>query len=292
MHKYLKAIGFSDAKLKKEEDELIKQTVDFYTDYNSVFITEEYGFAEYCKEYGDRIGVKVCGQMNEMKKFKSESYFPYLKGSGITSHADITIEQKIDKVEYLGVCEDVRIGISLIFHLQNIVEYLKEIKSRTIYDKRISVTLCGLSESGTILFPIQKPASTQQMKKEKSKNRMMLLNAARNGDKEAIESLTMEEMDIYSKVNMRIATEDIFTLVDTYFMPYGLDCTMYSILGEILEIQVINNKITQEELYIMKLEVNELQFDVCVPIRGILGEPKVGRRLKTNIWLQGNIHFE
>ena len=55
---------------------------------------------------------------------------------------------------------------------------------------------------------------------------MMLLNAARNGDKEAIESLTMEEMDIYSKVNMRIATEDIFTLVDTYLMPYGLDCTM------------------------------------------------------------------
>ena len=53
MHKYLKAIGFSDAKLKKEEDALIKQTIDLYTDYDSVSITEEYGFAEYCKEYGD-----------------------------------------------------------------------------------------------------------------------------------------------------------------------------------------------------------------------------------------------
>ena len=39
----------------------------------------------------------------------------------------------------------------------------------------------------------------------------------------------------------------------------------------------------------MKLEVNELTFDVCVPVKDVVGEPAVGRRFKGNIWMQGNV---
>ena len=41
----------------------------------------------------------------------------------------------------------------------------------------------------------------------------------------------------------------------------------------------------------MRLEVNELEFDVCVPIKNVIGEPAVGRRFKGNIWLQGRLNF-
>ena len=106
-----------------------------------------------------------------------------------------------------------------------------------------------------------------------------------------MESLTLDDIDIYSKVSKRLVTEDVFSIVDTYFMPYGVECDRYSILGEILELHTIENEETREELYVMKLDVNELQFDVCVPVKEVLGEPAVGRRFKADMWLQGRINF-
>lgn len=41
----------------------------------------------------------------------------------------------------------------------------------------------------------------------------------------------------------------------------------------------------------MKLNVNELQFDICVPVSETMGEPEIGRRFKGTIWLQGYINF-
>lgn len=129
------------------------------------------------------------------------------------------------------------------------------------------------------------------MRKKELKNRKMLLSAAKNGDQVAMESLTLEDIDTYSKVSQRLITEDVFSIVDTYFMPYGIECDRYSILGEILEMHTIQNEDTGEELYVMRLEVNELEFDVCVPIKNVIGEPAVGRRFKGNIWLQGRLNF-
>ena len=42
----------------------------------------------------------------------------------------------------------------------------------------------------------------------------------------------------------------------------------------------------------MKLNVNEMQFDVCVPAEEVMGEPEIGRRFKGTIWLQGYINFQ
>ena len=74
-------------------------------------------------------------------------------------------------------------------------------------------------------------------------------------------------------------------------MPYGIECDRYSIMGEILEYRLTRNEITREDICIMKLDVNGLLFDVCVPKREVMGEPAVGRRFKGNVWLQGRINF-
>ena len=62
-------------------------------------------------------------------------------------------------------------------------------------------------------------------------------------------------------------------------------------MGEILAVRRRKNVSTGVELYQMKLNVNELQFDVCVPAAEVLGEPDIGRRFKGTIWLQGYINF-
>ena len=148
----------------------------------------------------------------------------------------------------MGICEDTKVGINLVFYLQNMMEYLRErqLGGRSI--KYSSVTLSGLCNEGTILLPVLK-----------------------------------------SKEQEREQQEDVFTIVDTYIMPYGIECDRYSIMGEILEYRLTRNEITREDICIMKLDVNGLLFDVCVPKREVMGEPAVGR--KGNVWLQGRINF-
>ena len=121
--------------------------------------------------------------------------------------------------------------------------------------------------------------------------RNKLIAAARKGDEDALETLTLEDMDIYTSISKKIHKEDIFSLVDTYFMPYGVECDQYSVLGEIMTCKKVQNQITGEEIYLMTISCNELTFDVCINIIDIFGEPKAGRRFKGIVWLQGYINF-
>lgn len=291
MHQYLKAIGFGNIRTKNELVQLLKKTEDEYTHQMIVSYNEEADYCELQKEYGQGIGITLCGEIDGQERFEADSYFPYFEGSGITTHEDVIVERRIAKEEYIGICEDARVGITLIFHVQNGIEYMKECQLGLWQGHNTTVTLSGLALSGKVLLPISK--SEQQVKNElkNSQNRTQLLNAARNGDQSAIETLTLDDMDIYSKVSRRLINEDVFSIVDTYFMPYGVECDMYSILGEILAVRERENTLTKEMLYQMKLNVNELYFDVCVPKKQVLGEPEIGRRFKGTIWLQGNINF-
>lgn len=291
MHKYLKAIGFTELKKKQEIREILKQTADEFDLQRAVSLDETSEFCELKKQYGDNVGISVYGEMDQDKIFEREYYVPYFEGSGITTYADVLVERRIEKEMYVGICEDVKVGASIIFHIQNAIEYMKEKQLGGLAKRTTSVTLSGLGSSGMILFPISKDEHLEKTRKEEERNRMMLLSAARNGDQEAMESLTLDDIDTYSRVSKRLITEDIFTIVETYFMPYGVECDEYSILGEIIDLRKTQNKVTQETLYIMTLDVNELQFDVCIPEKEVMGVPEVGRRFKGNIWLQGKINF-
>ena len=237
------------------------------------------------------MGISMCGELDENDVFKVAYYFPYFQGSGISTYSEIAVERKIEKEQYVGMCEDSRIGISLIFTLQNGIEYMRERQAGFAENLMTSVTLSGLSLSGTILLPVVKDEQKLKSEREASDNRKMLLNAARNGDQTAIETLTLEDIDTYSQVSRRLANEDVFSIVDTYFMPYGIECDLYSIMGEILAVRRRKNTLTGVEVYQMKLNVNELQFDICVPVDSVMGEPEIGRRYKGTIWLQGYINF-
>ena len=106
-----------------------------------------------------------------------------------------------------------------------------------------------------------------------------------------MEDLTMEEMDLYSMISERFVTDDVLTIVDTCFMPHGIECDQYSVMGEIVDFVNFKNILTGEKLCQMTIECNDIQFDVCINCADLLGEPAVGRRFKGLIWLQGQLHF-
>lgn len=291
MHQYLKAVGFDNVRTKNDLREILADVRERFTHQTIVSYKLGEDFCELRKEYGQCIGISLCGELDENDVFDPDYYFPYFEGSGISTYADIAVERKIEKEQYVGMCEDSKIGISLIFTLQNGIEYMRERQAGFVKDLTTSVTFSGLALSGMILLPVIKNESQIKSEKEASDNRKMLINAARNGDQSAIETLTLDDIDTYSQVSRRLATEDVFSIVDTYFMPYGVECDLYSIMGEILAVRRRKNVATGVELYQMKLNVNELQFDVCVPVAEVMGEPEIGRRFKGTIWLQGYINF-
>ena len=291
MHQYLKAIGFNNLQTKKELKELLDQVENTFTHQTIVSYQNWADYCEFQKDYGQNVGLTLCGELDEFENFDADYYFPYFEGRGVTTYADVIVEKRIEKEEYVGICEDPKVGISLIFHLQNGIEYMRERQLGFATELSTSVTFSGLALSVKILFPVKKSENQVKNEKEASDNRKLLLNAARSGDQTAIETLTLDDIDTYSKVSRRLINEDIFTIVDTYFMPYGVECDLYSIMGEILAVRKRENTLTKEPLYQMKLDVNELQFDVCVPAKEVMGEPEMGRRFKGTIWLQGYINF-
>ena len=98
-------------------------------------------------------------------------------------------------------------------------------------------------------------------------------------------------MDTYANVLSHIQYEDVYTLVDSYFMPYGAECDLYSVMGEIRSCHTLVNRLTLEKVYVMTIDSNGLQFDVAILAKDLYGEPKPGRRFKGTIWLQGRINF-
>lgn len=291
MHQYLKAIGFNNLQNKKDLKELLGQVQSNFTHQTIVSYKDWADYCEFQKEYGQNIGITLCGELDENETFEWDYYFPYFEGTGVTTYAEVIVEKRIEKEEYVGICEDPKVGISLIFHLQNGIEYMRESQLGLTTELATSVTFSGLALSGKILFPVSKSEQQVRTEKEASNNRKQLLNAARDGDQTAIETLTLDDIDTYSKVSRRLISEDVFTIVETYFMPYGVECDLYSIMGEILAVRKRQNLTTKEFIYQMKLDVNELQFDVCVPENEVMGEPEIGRRFKGTIWLQGFINF-
>lgn len=291
MHQYLKAIGFENIRTKNDLRNILDDVQNRFTHQTIVSYRPGEDFCEIRKDYGQCIGISLCGRLDENEILDPDYYFPYFQGSGISTYAEISVERKIEKEQYVGMCEDVKIGISLIFTLQNGIEYMRERQAGFTANLTTSVTLSGLALSGTVLLPVIKDEKKLKSEREASDNRKMLLNAARNGDQMAIETLTLDDIDTYSQVSRRLAKEDVFSIVDTYFMPYGIECDLYSIMGEILAVRKRKNTMTGVEVYQMKLNVNELQFDVCVPVNSVMGEPEMGRRFKGTIWLQGYINF-
>ncbi len=291
MHSYLRAIGFSKLGSEPETEQLLGEVFrDF--DHRNIARDENSIFVEMEKEYGPDMGIILCGSLDR-EGFHREYYFPYYRGSGITTTEEVTVEKRVNGDSFAGVCEDGRLGVSLIFYLQNPAECQRERILDQLFCRKNSVTLSGLSTEGMILLPAKKDVEQpDEVREQNIAQRNQLITAARNGDPEAIESLTIEDMDLYSMLSRRVYEEDLYSIVDTFFMPYGIECDQYQIMGNINYYTRVCNPVTRENVYQINLECNDLTFDVCINEADLLGNPEVGRRFKGTIWLQGRMNFE
>lgn len=291
MHGYLRAIGFSELKDRKRLKELLTDTIMTSDRRAYTMTSENVMLGEFCKDFADDLGIAVCGEFDEEDKFVYEYYYPYLRGEGVTTCEDVSVERHAARESYAGVVEDYNMGISMIFYLQNMIPYVSAQTAGRLPIRGTTLTLSGLSLSGKILLPIHVDEQQRDQLRRRTIARNRLIEEAKKGSEEAMETLTLEDMDTFSSVNARIQREDVFSIVDTFFMPYGMECDQYSVMGEIVGMRLVTNRLTGEKVYILTILCNELTFDVCINIIDLLGEPRVGRRFKGTIWLQGYVNF-
>ena len=291
MHKFLRAVGFSQYTEKKQVQKLIRDIIIHADERSYTTVGKKTLVAEFDRNFAEDIGIAVCGEFDEDDTYSFDYYLPYLRSDLVSTAEDISIERHAAKESYAGICDDPKVGVSLIFYLQNMISYLKLQGEGKIPAKGTSLNLSALSCQGTIMMPIQK---TEWQKKKIPKDavqRNRLIQAARGGDEEAMESLTLEDMDTYTSISRKIQKADIFSLVDTYFMPYGVECDQYSVLGEITDMKLVTNGLTGEKVHILTLCCNDLNLKVAINSIDLLGEPAVGRRFKGSVWLQGQVNF-
>ncbi len=292
LHKFLRAVGFSQYTEKKQVQKLIRDIIIHADERSYTTVGKKTLVAEFDRNFAEDIGIAVCGEFDEDDTYSFDYYLPYLRSDLVSTAEDISIERHAAKESYAGICDDPKVGVSLIFYLQNMISYLKLQGEGKIPAKGTSLNL-----SRTFLPGNDHDADSEDGMAEKKKiakdavQRNRLIQAARGGDEEAMESLTLEDMDTYTSISRKIQKADIFSLVDTYFMPYGVECDQYSVLGEITDMKLVTNGLTGEKVHILTLCCNDLNLKVAINSIDLLGEPAVGRRFKGSVWLQGQVNF-
>jgi len=293
MHSYFRAIGFSKLRNKSEQNKLVTAALNDATDKREIDIAAGTKLLQFNRNFGGGLGIAIIAELDESGTVSIDNSFPYCIGSHTSTQPDIQIEPHSDKEAFSGVSDDFNLGITLVYALQNPVDYVRSNWLNEFYKVPKKVRFGALSLDGRILYGVKldEMAFPYDRQPISNKERKKLIAKARSGDLEAIENLTKDEMDTYSLISKRIQEEDLYTVVETYFMPYGIDNEQYSILGIIKKIEEITNEFSDDLVYNLTVVCNDFTLNVAINSLDLQGEPKVGRRFKGIIWLQGQVDF-
>ncbi len=291
MHDYLRAVGFSGISSGKKLHELIEYVKD-QTDVRVITpVGSERYFVQLSKYFSEDVGISVIGEYDGDYNFYYDNMYPFVNGRTITYEDYINIKKRSDKDSYIGFCDDFHFGCTLIFALLNASDYIKSCWSNRPNTKSTDIRFSALSTEGTILLGVSKTPREYVRGKIWNEQKKKLFSAVRNDGENAMAALSDWDMINYTAISKRALKEDVLSIVDSSLMPYGAEYDQYSIVGTISSLDRRINNYTGEALWIFTVDCNELKIDICINEKDLTGEPRIGRRFKGSIWLQGNVEI-
>ncbi len=292
IHNFFRSIGFygvtENAELYPILDEVIRHPDEQYVDKDS-FGND---FACFSQHVGSDMGISVCGSFTRDDRFRVEYYFPFFRGSQISTQEPAEIERHAGNEAFFGICDELKMGIPLIFYVNNVGDVLRDNRLSGEQIAMGATVLSGLASYGKVLLPIAHSEETAAIRQKSSEKRMSLMQQARDGDKEAMENLTLSDMDLYASISRRVINEDVLSIVESSIIPYGVESDQYTVIGEITNFFPVRNRMSGEKVWVLSLLCNDLPFDICINETDLLGEPEIGRRFKGCIWMQGLVNFK
>lgn len=323
MHKYLRAVGFSTFEKKSQIDEFFNENLREQDLVSTYMSTDMRLCGQYNMNVCQGAGIAVVGEQERGSLALVDFYFPYLKGYDYTLIQECTIEKHSDKESFAGIIDDYRMGIALIFYLTNGNIYNSLIKSHKISDIKIDkIYLSALSVQGKIILPIdkKKPSINEYQDKKKLNLSYMEIDEEVDDDDDGeyddepsvntriiddlngfSEGLTTKAISIGIGIKLpkdpageqenRLKNEDLYSIVETSLVPYGIECDKYQIVAEILSVNKKTNVYTNETMVEMRVDTMGLQFNLMINEKDLEGEPLPGRRFRGVIWLLGEVEF-
>ena len=290
MHRFLRAVGFSNITTKQDMDKLLGITMDKPSVSKQILSKDGRKITELSREFAHNTGLTVRGEYDKLGFFHVDHYFPYCYSSLITMRTEVTINRRVDTSAFTGMCDDIRMAVSVIFYLQNSVDYIK-LNFTDNTPHRANLALLGLSLTGRILLGIEKTDDSIERLRHETRMKRQLIIQAKNGDQDAIDNLTLDEIDLSGQLMKRIMTEDLYSIVDSTFIPYGSESDNYMIIGTILNWSLTTNPYTNEDVFQLLINCNDVVMNISINRKDLEGEPMIGRRFKGVIWMQGHADF-
>ena len=171
MHKYLRSVGFSELMNSYDRLNLIDdiKTKSSYHMQAAILDNPEEMLTEYKMDLAGGCGLTMAGTFEDENDFLAGQIEPYLTPETITSMEEVFVEERIDNRSFAGICDDMRIGTTLIFRLLNPIDYLRFSAYEELPCPGTGVCLSALSVEGTILLPLEKTPYEQQVIRQRAK---------------------------------------------------------------------------------------------------------------------------
>lgn len=287
MHTYLRSVGFKSYS-KRALDKLIKTGVEDAVVKDEVVYCKDRKKAFVRIESSPGMGLSIVLDGSDPNEVNVDYCIPYVIPSRHIPINSAYIEKHSYDESYGIMTDDIKVNSTIVSTFENAYEYNPS-EFQTSSLENVSIGMSGFCKKGTIILPTYKTMEQKQLIREKAKLRREYQLAAKNGDEEAMESIALEDIDTYNSISRRIMHQDMYSIVDSTFIPCGVECDTYSVLGEIISINEYLNKYTNELVYNMEVECNDMFFNVAVNKEDLLGEPEIGRRFKGHIWLASNV---
>lgn len=291
MHAYIRALGFDKDVTFLDTEAIIKAGLDAAVKGKRVHFIEEKKKVFYRVPLSNTTGFSVVcdyDASDSTNPYILDYYTPYLLPDGFTKVDTLFIERHVANDSYGLLTDEIKDGATLVSFLDNAFE-MGLYSDRTIGVTDALLGISGLCLSGTIILPIKKVSRKEEI--EKRNNRRINIERANEGDEEAMEQLALEDFDNFYSIARRIGREDILTIVESTFIPCGVECETYSILGDITALSQEVNVITGQVCYNMHIMCDDIDFNVLINKADLVGEPKVGRRFKGCIWLMSHVRI-
>lgn len=163
MHQFLRAVGFSNIENKKQIRNLLNDVIINPNRKEFIETGRDSILVEYTKYYCSSCGITLRGEYDDTDNLTLDFYYPFVQGDEVSTTEELSIERHSDKESFAAMCEDYRLGTTLIYYVQNGMSVMKQAKESD-YDRiSASTYLSGLSLGGTIMLPIKKDPKQREL---------------------------------------------------------------------------------------------------------------------------------
>jgi len=241
-----------------------------------------------CRELDGAMGLAQGGYITR-DRFRRVYYFPYLIGTTPIRPEKCEIFPRHDGLSLLGVWDYPAFGCTAVFQVVNTWSFLQRLPlSGRVLQPR-AIRLSALAAGGMVLIPMDKTEDERKFQKRYLDTMRHDEEAWARGDF-AASNRVLRQNDISGRASMHMmGRDDVYTIVDTFFLPDGFESDTYQILGDITAARRVMNDISGEQVWILDVSVCNTILSVAVNVSDLRGEPAINRRFRGNVWLQGYI---